>query len=84
MNTPYVPVLMTALTELRRIAWSGRLPNVVAGQPFWAKRSDYQPLIDAGYARAWADGDPPAPAPEPPWTVHGSPGLATGTTNASH
>lgn len=84
MTTPYVPVLMTALTELQQTAWSGRLPNVGPGQPFWCKPRDVQPLVDAGYARAWELGDPSAPLPEPAWTANGSPGIATGTTNASH
>jgi hypothetical protein len=84
MSTPYVPVLMTALTELQQTSWAGRLPNVAPGQPFWCKPVDMQPLVDAGYARPWTEGDPPAPLPEPPWTAHGIPGIAAGTTNASH
>jgi hypothetical protein len=84
MSSPYVPVLMTALTTLQQTAWSGRLPNVAPGQPFWCKPGDVQPLVSAGYARAWQAGDPPAPLPEPPYTAHGSPGIAAGTTNASH
>lgn len=84
MTSPYVPVLMTALTLLQQTAWSGRLPNVQPGATFWCKPVDVAPLTSAGYARAWQAGDPPAPPWEPPWTVHGSPGLAAGTTNASH
>lgn len=84
MTTPYVPVLMTALTELQQTSWAGRLPSVAAGQPFWARQLDVQPLTDAGYARLWQQGDPAAPPPEPPYTAHGTPGVAAGTTNASH
>lgn len=83
-SSPYVPVLMTALTELQQTAWSGRLPNVAPGQPFWCKQQDVGPLTSAGYARAWQQGDPVAPLPEPPYTAHGTPGIAAGTTNASH
>lgn len=83
MTSPYVPVLMVALTRLQQTAWSGRLPDVQAGSPFWCKQRDVQPLIDAGYAREWVQGDPPAPPAEPPHTAHGSPGVATGTSNAS-
>jgi hypothetical protein len=84
MTTPYLPVLMTALVPLQQTSWAGRLPNVAPGQPFWAKPHDVQPLASAGYARAWQQGDPPAPAPEPRFTAHGTPGVAAGTTNASH
>jgi hypothetical protein len=74
---------MTALTELQQTAWSGRLPDVAPGQPFWCKQSDVTPLINAGYAREWTEGDPAAPPPEPPYTAHGIPGIAAGTSNAS-
>jgi hypothetical protein len=84
MTTPYVPVLMVALTELQQTSNAGRLPNVKAGHSFWCKYSDVAPLTSAGYARAWQPGDPPAPLPEPPYTAHGIPGIAAGTTNASH
>lgn len=84
MSTPYVPVLMTALVTLQQTAWSGRLPNVAAGQPFWCKPVDVGPLTSAGYARAWQAGDPPAPAPEPRYTANGTAGVAAGTTNSSH
>lgn len=84
MTTPYVPQLMVALVVLQQTAWAGRLPNVQPGRPFWCKQHDVQPLISAGYAREWVPGDPPAPAPEPPYTANGIPGIAAGTTNASH
>jgi hypothetical protein len=86
MTTPLagVPVLMTALTELAQTAWSGRLPNVAPGQPFWCKQRDVVPLEQAGYARLWAQGDPPAPLPEPRYTANGSAGIAAGTTNSAH
>jgi hypothetical protein len=84
MTSPYTNVLMVALTTLQQTAWSGRLPNVQTGHPFWCKQRDVQPLIDAGYAREWVAGDPAAPPAEPPYTAHGSAGIATGTTNASH
>jgi hypothetical protein len=75
---------MVALTTLQQTTWAGRLPNVTTDQVFWAKQADFQPLIDAGYAREWIEGtDGPLPPPEPAYTVHGSPGLAAGTTNAS-
>jgi len=75
---------MVALVELQQTSWAGRLPNVAPGKPFWCKPLDSELLINAGYAREWIQGDPPMPPPEPPYTVHGSPGLAAGTTNASH
>jgi len=75
---------MLALVELQQTGWAGRLPNVAAGDPFWAKPRDAELLINAGYAREWTQGDPPMPAPEPPYTAHGTPGVAVGTTNASH
>jgi hypothetical protein len=82
--SPYVPVLLTALVVLQQTAWSGRLPNVQPGQPFWCKQQDVQPLLSAAYAREWVEGDPPAPLPEPPWTANGQAGVAAGTSNASH
>ena len=77
-------MLMTALVQLQQTTWAGRLPNVAAGQAFWCKPGDVTPLTSAGYARAWQAGDPPAPPFEPPYTAHGIPGIAAGTTNASH
>lgn len=84
MSSPFVPVLMTALVQLQQTSWAGRLPNVAPGQPFWCKPADVAALESAGYARAWQAGDPPAPPFEPPWTAHGIPGIAAGTSNASH
>lgn len=84
MSSPYTNVLMTALVPLQQTSWAGRLPNVAPGQPFWCKPIDVTPLTSAGYARAWQAGDPVAPAWEPAYTAHGIPGIAAGTTNASH
>jgi hypothetical protein len=81
---PGIPVLMTALAELFQATWSGRLPNVAPGQAFWAKDTDVAQLIAGGLARLWQAGDPAAPPPEPPHTVNSVPGLAAGTSNASH
>ena len=88
MPTPAVPrpgqpVAMVALTTLFQAAWSGRLPNVTSGQPFWAKYEDSTGLVAAGYARAWQSGDPPMPPPEPPNTAHGIAGVGAGARNSS-
>lgn len=82
-SSPYVPVLLVALVELQQTGWAGRLPNVQVGGSFWCKPVDVEPLISAGYARPWVNGDPVI-APEPPYTAHGTPGIAAGTSNASH
>lgn len=80
---PYLPpVLMVAVIELYQASWAGRLPNVAPGQLFWASGRDAVNLEANGYATV-------APAdsyllPEPPYTVHGTPGLATGVSNSSH
>jgi hypothetical protein len=73
--------LMIALRELEQSARSGRLPEVLAGQPFWARAADAAWLVAAGLAAY-------APAgtqlrPEPPYTVSEVPGFARGTSNAS-
>jgi hypothetical protein len=78
------PVLMTALAELFQTSWAGRLPNVAPGQSFWANPNDVNQLIAGGLARLWQSGDPAAPPPEPPYTANGIPGVAAGTSNASH
>jgi hypothetical protein len=78
------PVLMTALAPLYQALWSGRLPDVAAGQAFWASTLDSPGLIAGGLARLWQAGDPPAPPPEPPWTAHGTAGFGKGTSNCSH
>lgn len=81
---PSTPVLMTALMPLKQWTQAGRLPNVAAGQAFWARSTQVQVLENAGQARLWQAGDPPAPPAEPPRTVNWVPGLATGTSNSSH
>lgn len=78
------PVLMVALVPLSQQSLAGPLPKVAAGQVFWASSLDQAQLIAGGLARNWVTGDPPAPQVEPPYTVNGVPGLAKGTTNASH
>jgi hypothetical protein len=83
MTYPSMPVPMVALVTLSRSLWSGRLPNVTAGQPFWCRHDQVAPLEDAGYARPWTDADPPMPPAEPDNTVHGSAGFSAGTTNGS-
>ena len=80
---PYLPpVLMVALVELYQATWAGRLPNVAPGQLFWASGRDAANLLSAGYA----ENAPPNSvlAPEPPLTVHGSPGVGAGVSNCSH
>jgi hypothetical protein len=44
---------MVALTELYQALWSGRIPNVAPGQPFWARYADSSGLIAGGLARLW-------------------------------
>jgi len=81
---PGTPVLMTALAVLCQSTWAGRLADVQPGQAFWARYADQAGLIEAGLARGWQAGDPPAPAPEPAYTAHGTAGFGAGTTNSSH
>jgi hypothetical protein len=80
---PYTPVLMVALAELSRSAWSGRLPNVSVSEPFWASSRDVPSLIAAGLAEL-APPDTVAPPVEPAYTAWGSPGFGAGTSNSSH
>lgn len=80
---PNTPVLMVALSELSQASWSGRLPNVTAGDPFWASSRDVPSLIAAGLAEVAPEGTT-APPPEPAYTAHGSPGFGAGTSNSSH
>jgi hypothetical protein len=76
--------LMIALVDgLNRSAWSGRLPNVNTGEAFWAPARNAVSLVAAGQAEYAPDGTV-APPPEPPNTVHGTPGFAAGTSNSSH
>lgn len=60
MTTPFpsTPTAMVALTELYQALWSGRIPNVAPGQPFWARYADSSGLIAGGLARLWTAGDP--------------------------
>ena len=80
---PYTPTLLVALQPLYQASWSGRLPDVSTGEAFWASSLDAPNLIAAGLAEP-APPDTVAPPVEPRWTVHGSPGFAAGTSNASH
>jgi len=86
MGTPLPPGvnrLMIALTDLSRSSWSGRLPDVHDGDPFWASARDAVSLVAAGQAEYAPDGTV-APPPEPPHTVHGTAGFGAGTSNNSH
>jgi hypothetical protein len=74
--------LMIALVELEQSGWAGRLPEVKAGQPFWARTSQAAELVAAGLA-AYAPAGTQLPPPEPPYTAHGIPGFARATTNSS-
>jgi hypothetical protein len=74
---------MIALIDgLNRSAWSGRLPNVNAGEAFWAPARNAVSLVAAGQAEYAPDGTV-APPPEPPHTVHGTAGFGKGASNAS-
>ena len=81
---PSVPVLMTALVPLTQWTQAGKLPNVAAGQPFWARSTQVQMLISVGQARLWRAGDPPAPQAEPAHTAAWTPGIGAGTSNSSY
>ena len=74
--------LMIALMQLNRQNQSGALPPVPDGAAFWASTSQAAILVQAGQA-AYAPADTPQPHMDPPKTVHGQPGYATGTTNSS-
>lgn len=80
---PSSPVPMVALQTLFRSTWAQRLPDVHAGDPFWARYADYPGLIDGGFARLWAQGDPAMPPAEPGNTAHGIAGIGAGTSNNS-
>lgn len=85
MTTPAYqpPVLMVALARLFHSTQSGRLPDILPGQSFWASGKDAPNLLSGGQARAWQTGDPAAPPPNPGRSVRGQMGLGTGTSNAS-
>jgi hypothetical protein len=73
--------LMVALQPLKQQSLAGWLPAVPAGGLFWADGAAVQGLLTAGLAIL----APPGATlqPEPPYTVHGVPGLGEGTTNSS-
>lgn len=77
------PVLLVALQPLTQSAWSGPLPDVSAGDPFWASSREAPTLVADGYAEYPPPGTV-APPPEPAWTVRGTPGFGAGTSNCSH
>lgn len=80
---PTVPVLMIATIALKQYSQAGPLPPVRVGQAFWAN-SRQAPILAAGGLASIAPPGTPAPPPEPALTVNGVPGLAAGTSNASH
>ena len=80
---PWVPVLMVSLQPLSQNAWSGKLPNVGTGDPFWASSRDVPSLLAAGLAELAPPGTV-APPVEPAWTAWGSPGFGAGTSNSTH
>lgn len=80
---PATPVLMIAQMKLSQYSQAGPLPPVLAGAAFWANSRQAPMLATAGQAVYAPPGTVP-PAPEPGWTVNGQPGMAAGTTNASH
>lgn len=80
---PPTPVLMVALQPLTKSSWAGRLPNIAIGDAFWSNSREAPALVAAGQAEIAPEGTV-APPVEPPYTVHGSPGFAAGTSNSSH
>jgi hypothetical protein len=74
--------LMIALVTLEQQTRSARLPNVAPTQPFWARTDQAAGLVAAGLA-AYAPSGTQLRA-EPVLTVSEVPGLAAGTSNASH
>jgi hypothetical protein len=74
---------MVATIALKQYSQAGPLPKVAPGQAFWAN-SRQAPILASGGLATYAPPNTPAPSPEPAWTVHGVPGLAAGTSNASH
>ena len=79
-----VPVLMIALVPLRQQCMSGPLPPVAVNQAFWADDTQVESLIAGGLAIEAPANYSPVPPAEPPYTVNSVPGLAAGTSNASH
>ena len=84
-STPQVVVgtrtLLVAMVELKQSTQSGRLPEVAAGQPFWAVTRDAAGLVAAGLAAYAPTGT--QLRPEPPFTVNQVPGLARDSSNPS-
>ena len=84
-DSPQVAVgtrtLLVALMELEQAGWAGRLPEVQAGSPFWARTDQSAELVAGGLAAYAPSGT--QLRPEPPHTAHGTPGVAAGTSNAS-
>jgi hypothetical protein len=74
-------VLMIALTELEQSTQAGRLPEMQAGEVFWARTDQAAELVASGLAAYAPSGT--QLRPEPPWTVSMTPGPARGTSNAS-
>lgn len=72
--------LLVALTELEQSTQSGRLPEVQAGEVFWARTDQAAELVASGLAAYAPSGT--QLRPEPPWTVSMTPGLTRGTSNA--
>jgi hypothetical protein len=79
---PWLPVLMVSVVPLSQSCWAGQLPPIPVDVPFWASSRDVPGLISAGLA-AYAPSDAIAPAVEPAYTAHGTPGFAAGTSNSS-
>jgi hypothetical protein len=73
--------LMIALATLSQQCLAGKLPDVPAGQPVWVRSAEAPGLAAAGLA-AYAPAGTTL-APEPPLTVHGSPGFGRATTNTT-
>jgi hypothetical protein len=72
--------LLVALTEREQSTQSGRLPEVQAGEVFWARTDQAAELVASGLPAYAPSGT--QLRPEPPWTVSMTPGVARGTSNA--
>ena len=79
---PWLPVLLVSVVPLSQQSWAGQLQPVAANEPFWASSRDVPGLIAAGQA-IYAPSGTIAPPVEPPYTAHGTPGFAAGTSNSS-
>jgi hypothetical protein len=73
--------LLVALVELEQSGWAGRLPEVTAGNPFWARTDQAAELVAAGLGAYAPSGT--QLRPEPPLTAHGSPGFGAATSNCT-